>query len=146
MNPNSPAFALLIAFGGVFFGTGFFFVGRYLWREGRELRREGVGVRATILQKINKGGWDGNGLRCAFRDAAGAHEVELTVSSKLWHQIRENGTVPLTLLPGQLETVRVGSPFGWKLRGVIGLGMMAVGVLAGFGFLIGGLWEAFMLR
>lgn len=146
MNPNSPAFAVLIAFGGVFFGILFFFVGRYLWREGRQLRREGVGVRGTILQKINKGGWDSNALRCAFRDATGTHEVELTVSSKLYHQVRENGTVPLTLLPGRLQTVRVGSHFGWKLRGVIGLGMMAVGVLAGFGFLIGGLREAFLLR
>lgn len=117
------ALPLLLAVGGFFIGALFVGVGWFLWQNGRDLRTQGVTVRAVIRQKVRTPGLGNNALRCAFD----AHEVDVAVPSKLWHQLREGRAVPLTHLPGRPETARYGSRLAWRVRGGIGLGMMALG-------------------
>jgi hypothetical protein len=131
-------FALLIALGGIAFGALFIAIGWYLWREGRELRRTGVTVTATVLKKFRQaegatwGGLEDYHVRCTFTDpgTGKVQERDLKVQSKLWRQLREGGALPLTLIPTQPETVRPGPKLGWKIRGIAGFVMLAVGVAA----------------
>jgi hypothetical protein len=134
---NSKTLHWLIAGGGLLFGCLFLFLGWRLWSNGRELRRSGVSVSATVQKKFRKaedrswGGLENYYVRCTFTDINGqAHETEVKVPSKLWRQLREGGTVEMTYLPGQIKAAQAGPRWGWQVRGVLGIGLMLLGLAA----------------
>jgi len=135
--PASRELLLIVGLGGVFFGALFLFVGWRLWREGRELRSAGISTQAKILKKFRKsedrswGGLENYYVLCGFEDETGlAREVEIKVPSKGWRWLREGSTLPVTFVPGQIETARAGARWGWKLRGAIGIIVMLYGLAA----------------
>lgn len=134
---SSTILPLLIAFGSLLIGTLFLFIGWYLWYEGRDLRNNGHTVTATVLGKFRKedqgllGQLENYYVRCAFQDMAGRlHEVEMSVQSKLWLQMREGNTTQLTYVPTDPDETQPGSLLDWRVRGVIGIVMMTFGALA----------------
>ncbi|WP_338874851.1 hypothetical protein WBJ53_04445 [Spirosoma sp. SC4-14] len=137
---------LLIAFGGLFFGALFFFVGWYLWYDGRDLRTSGLTVTATILKKFRKadqGAWgnlESYYAQCLFHDAAGQpREVDVYMHSRLWAQVTEGTTTQLTYVPDELDEPLPGSRSNWEVRGIVGVGLMAFAVLLILTLTIGGI-------
>ena len=130
------ALPLLIAFGGLLIGTIFIFIGWYLWYDGRDLRSHGRTVTATVLKKFRKadqgllGQLENYYVRCAFQDTTGLlHEVEVSLHSKLWFQVREGNTAKLTYLQTNPDETQFGSRFDWQVRGWVGMVMIVFGVL-----------------
>jgi hypothetical protein len=139
------AFNLLFGAGGLAFGVLFIFIGLYLWRDGRELRKNGVTITATVQKKLRKaddkswGGIENYYIQCSFADTNGAtNQVEMKVQSKVWRQLDEGGIVKLTWLPGDTQSVKMGPLWGRKIRGIVGLVMVAFGGIAAIAFPIGG--------
>ncbi len=134
---DSITLPLLIASGGLLFGCLFLFLGWRLWSNGRDLRSDGISTNATITKKFRKaedgswGGLENYYVRCTFTDTSGqAHESDVKVPSKLWRQLREGGTLAITHLPGNMETMQAGPRWGWQVRGVLGIGLMLFGLAA----------------
>lgn len=134
---SSTFLPLLIAFGGLFLGAIFILIGWYLWYEGRELRTNGRTVTAIVKEKFRKVDQDLLGqlenyyIRCVFQDTTGLlQEVEVSLQSKRWYQVSEGKTTQLTYVPDDLDETLPGSRFGWQVRGVIGIALMALGVLS----------------
>lgn len=139
---------LLIAFCGLFFGALFLFIGWYFWYDGRDLRSNGLTVTATILKKFQKADQGMRGLlqsyyaQCQFYDSSGeAHEVDVYMNSSLWYQVREGATTQLTYVPDELDEPMPGSRSNWEVRGVFGIGLMALGMLLILFLTIGGIQE-----
>jgi hypothetical protein len=140
--------ALLIGAGGLLLGALFIVIGSYLWRDGRELRRLGETVRANVQKKFRKeddrswAGLENHYLRCSLPGTNGqTHILELKVQSKVWHGLKEGGSVALTWLPGRLDSIKMGPLWGRRLRGLLGAIMIGFGAVATIMFPIGGLLE-----
>jgi len=132
MNSNPKGAALLLAAVGVLMGVLFLTLGWRMWEDHRELWRTGKTVRATILEK-HRGNGSENGLVCyRFLDAATglAHEGQVNLSSRLWHQLSKGGSLTLTSVPGQPASAQPGPKWGWQLRALTGAGLMAFGIIA----------------
>ena len=145
---TSSILPLLIAFGGLFIGALFTLIGWYLWYEGRDLRTSGLTVTAIVLKKFRRedqgllGELENYYARCMFLDPAGLrHEVDVSMQSKRWFQLNEGATTRLTYVPEGLDETQPGSRFNWQLRGVLGIVMIAFGLLAIAVFTINGFQE-----
>lgn len=133
----SAILPLLIAFSGLSFGALFIFIGWCLWFLGRDLSRNGITVTATVLEKFQKedqrlpGRLAYRYVRYAFQDTSGRpHEVAISMQSKQWDQMSEGTITQLTYLPDDPDETQPGSRLRWQVRGVIGIILMACGVLS----------------
>ncbi|MCI0539366.1 MAG: hypothetical protein L0Z50_29510 [Verrucomicrobiales bacterium] len=147
---HSRFLPLLIGSGGLLLGALFVVIGSHLWRDGRELRRLGKTVRATVQMKFCKeddrswAGFENYYLRCILPGTNGQmHLLELKVKSKVWRGLKEGGSVALTWLPGRLDSTKIGPLWGRRLRGFVGATMIGFGAVAAMIFPIGGLLEFF---
>jgi len=145
---NTTVLPLFIAFGGLFFGALFIFIGWYLWYESHELSSSGLTVTATVLRKFRKddaglwGNLENYYMQCRFLDSTGqSQEVDVYMRSKLWYQVNEGATTQLTYVPNELDEPQPGSRFGWQLRGIMGVGMMTLGTIMIALLTIGGIQE-----
>ncbi|GAB3889397.1 hypothetical protein [Spirosoma agri] len=139
---------LLIAFGALSVGMLCLLVGWYLWYESQDLRSGGLTVTATILKKFRK---DDQGIgrslesyyaQCQFYDPTGqAREVDVYMQLKRWLQMDEGTTTLLTYIPDERDEPLLGSRFNWQLRGMIGLGLMALGMCLILVLTVGGIQE-----
>jgi hypothetical protein len=141
---------LLLGAGGLLLAGLFIVIGCYLWRDGRELRRIGQTVKATVRKKFRKaddrswGGFENYYILCSLGDVEGpSHVIELKVQSKVWRSLREGGSVALTWLPGKLDSIKMGPLWGRRLRGAVGAAMIGFGTVAAIAFPVGGLLDFF---
>lgn len=91
----------------------------YFWREGRDLRAEGVEAHATILKKYKKSGdsyflgLENCFVNAQFTDGQGIQRtVEIRVPSRQWHWLREGAEETILYLPTNPQRARVISRAG----------------------------------
>jgi len=70
-------------------------------------------------------------VRCTFTDPSTgvAHELALKIPTRLWHSLHQGGSLPIVVKPGEPNSARPGVLLGWKIRGFVGLTLMAFGGL-----------------
>lgn len=148
MAESSPYLPLLIAAGACILGVIFFFVGRSLRQDERDLSRGLVTARGIVAKKFRKpgagtwGGLENYFIKTHFADSAGhRHEVELQVASRAWRMLREDGPVSLNHPPSQPAQVHFGSAFAYRLRRGLGTLLMVGGIGEALFFTVGCLLE-----
>lgn len=148
MAESSPYLPLLIAAGATIIGIIFFFVGRSLRQDERNLSHGLATVRAIIAKKYRKrgartwGGLENYFIIARFTDSSGnPHEVELQVASRAWRMLREGGGVSLNHPPSQSTQVRFSSAFAYQMRRGLGSVLMTGGIAEALFFVGGCLFE-----
>lgn len=107
----------------------FFALVFFLWRNGRELRSQGVTTDAVVVEKFRK---PGEGLENCYAvfEFTGAdlrvHRVETRVLSRAWHGLRVGEQESITHLPDRPEVVGYGPRAGRQVIGALLLFMMFV--------------------
>src|SRR5438093_401743 len=113
-------------------GAAFFVVAGRIWSEGRELRDEGVTVKAVVLSKSGNESGDYR-ARVAFVDTDSPREVEITMNDRSWRDVKNGERIDVSYIPGRPETAEMGALLGHHILGwfaaffaVVGGGMAAM--------------------